>query len=92
MKEVVEKRGRCRPSNEGVGSFKRPRKALDMQGPGAITHSDGKKHWPVHRQDKPRCFLCGKKTRPGCQKCEIGLCLMTKELLVVISQKNNGSF
>ena len=49
-------------------SLKRPRKTPDIR-------YDKHEHWPVHREDRPRYFLCKEKTRLGCSKFEKGLCL-----------------
>ena len=57
---------------------KRPRKAPDLKEVPADTRFDNVDHWPVHRDERPRCFLCKEKTRWGCSKYEKGLCI-TKE-------------
>ena len=49
-------------------SLKRPRKAPDIR-------YDKHEHWPIHREDRPRYFLCKEKTSLGCSKFEKGLCL-----------------
>ena len=76
---TVRKPGR--PSSsfmEESTTSKRPRKAPDLKEVPADTRFDNVDHWPVHRDERPRCFLCKEKTRWGCSKCKKGLCI-TKE-------------
>ena len=76
---TVRKPGR--PSSsfmEESTTSKRPRKAPDLKEVPADTRFDNVDHWPVHRDERPRCFLCKEKTRWGCSKCEKILCI-TKE-------------
>ena len=54
---------------------KRPRKAPDLREVIPGIRYDKHEHWPIHREDRPRCFLCKEKMRLGCSKCEKGLCL-----------------
>lgn len=80
----IKKRTPGRPSTSSSvveqepSTSKRPRKAPDLIGTPEDIRFDNYKHWPTHREDRPRCFVCREKTRWGCSKCEKGLCL-TKE-------------
>ena len=56
-------------------SPKRPRKAPDLREVIPDIRYDKHEHWPIHREDRPRCFQGKEKTRLGCSKCEKGLCL-----------------
>ena len=56
-------------------SPKRPRKAPNLREVIPDIRYGKHEHWPIHREDRPRCFLCKEKTRLGCSKCEKGLCL-----------------
>ena len=56
-------------------SPKRPWKAPDLWEVIPDIRHDKPEHWPSHREDRPRCFLCQEKARLGCSKCENGLCL-----------------
>ena len=81
-REVKKKRGR--PSledslNESTNDVNHPQKhrrnAPDILQTPLDIRLDETAHWPIHREDRPRCFLCKEKTRIGCSKCEKGLCL-----------------
>ena len=56
-------------------SPKRPWKAPDLWEVIPDIRHDKQEHWPSHREDRSRCFLCQEKARLGCSKCENGLCL-----------------
>ena len=73
---IPTRRGRGRPSTdtslEQVAKI--PRKA-PTSAPNEDIRFDGFEHWPEHRSNRPRCMNCGEKTRVGCSKCNVGLCL-----------------
>ena len=76
---TVRKSGR--PSSsfmEKSTTYKQPKKAPHLKDVPADTRFDNVDHWPVHRDERPRCFLCKEKTRWGCSKYKKGLCI-TKE-------------
>ncbi len=80
VSDNAQRRGRGRPSltQDEPLSAKRPRRApADV--PQENTRFDGREHWPEHRADRPRCCKCGEKTRLGCTKCKIGLCLTARK-------------
>ena len=51
---------------------KRLKKAPDFKEVPVDTRFDIVDHWPVHRDERPRCFLCKEKTRRSCSKCKKG--------------------
>ena len=48
----------------------RRRSAPDVFPVNVDVRYDNYEHWPIHREDRPRCFLCKEKCRIGCSKCE----------------------
>ena len=46
-------------------SPKRRRRAPDLQKVAQDIRYDKSEHWPIHREDRPRCFLCKEKCRIG---------------------------
>lgn len=81
-RHVKKKRGRpsldtsLNESFENVDQSKKPRRAPDLLLTPDNIRLDEVSHWPVHREDRPRCFVCKQKTRLGCLKCGKGLCLV----------------
>ena len=76
VRNYLPKRGRGRPSLEPTedDTAKRPRRPPTRIPQDDVRH-DGLQHWPEHRPDRPRCSKCGDKTRIGCTKCRVGLCI-----------------
>ena len=56
-------------------SPKRPRKTPDLREVILDIRYDKHEHWLIHKEDRPRCFLCKQKTRLGRAKREKGFCL-----------------
>ena len=76
VRSVVPKRGRGRPSLEPTeDDIAQRRRRPPTRIPQDDVHHDGLQHWPEHRPDRPRCSKCGDKTRIGCTKCRVGLCI-----------------
>ena len=77
---------RKRPGRPSVSSAEdksntltRPRKLPSLKMVPHDTRFGNSNYWPIHREDRPKCFHCKEKTRVGCNKGGKGLCL-TKEI------------
>lgn len=74
--QIISKKRAGRPSSlSNKTPSKAPRKAPDLKEVPDHVRYDEVGHWPVHREDRPKCFYCKEKTRIGCKKCKKGLCL-----------------
>lgn len=71
--EAVKRR---RPPKEHSPIPEKKRRVLHSAAPQSDVRYDGFSHWPVHMEQKQRCFLCKAGfSRWQCEKCSLPLCL-----------------